>query len=149
LRAMGTIRKELGVKVGYSDHTLGTEISVAAVALGACVIEKHFTLDRDMPGPDHRASLEPHELKALVHAVRHVSAGMGDGIKRPSSSEAKNISMARKHIVALDNIHKGGVLSERNITVKRCGSGLSAMQWDKVLGKTAKKHFKKDELISL
>jgi len=149
LRAMGTIRKELGVKVGYSDHTLGTEISVAAVALGACVIEKHFTLDRDMPGPDHRASLEPHELKALVHAVRHVSAGMGDGIKRPSSSEAKNISMARKHIVALDNIHKGDVLSERNITVKRCGSGLSAMQWDKVLGKTAKKHFKKDELISL
>jgi N,N'-diacetyllegionaminate synthase len=149
LRAMLTIRDTFGVQVGYSDHTLGIEVAIAAVALGATVIEKHFTLDRGLPGPDHQASLEPEELKEMVAGIRNVEKAMGDGIKRPSSSELKNISIVRKSLVAKYAIHEGEVFNENNLTVKRPGTGLSPMRWDEVLGCKAPRNFAADELIKL
>ncbi|MFA4991097.1 MAG: N-acetylneuraminate synthase [Candidatus Omnitrophota bacterium] len=149
LSAMVTIRKSLGVRVGYSDHTLGIEVPVAAAALGAEVIEKHLTLDRKMKGPDHRASLEPDDFRKMVISIRNIEMALGDGNKRPSPSELKNKNMARKSIVASRPIKKGGVFSEYNITVKRPGTGMSPMRWDKVMGRTAKKDFMEDEAIRL
>lgn len=147
LNAMFTIRDKLGVKVGYSDHTLGIEIPIAAAAIGATVIEKHFTLSREMEGPDHRASLEPDELKAMVAAIRNIEKAMGDGVKKPSKSEMKNILIARKSIVAKKPIRKGESFTEDNLTVKRPGSGISPMEWDEILGKTADRVYEEDELI--
>ena len=150
LKAMLHIQRELGVPVGYSDHTLGIEVPIAAVALGATVIEKHFTLDKTLPGPDHKASLEPEELKAMVKAIRNIEKAVGgSGIKEVSASEAKNKPIARKSIVASKFIRKGDLLTEENITVKRPGIGISPMQWDEVIGKTAKKDFEEDDLIEL
>lgn len=150
LKAMLHIQQELGVDIGYSDHTLGIEVPIAAVALGAAVIEKHFTLDKTMPGPDHAASLEPHELKAMVAGIRNISAAIaGSGLKEPSSSEKKNIEIARKSLVAARPICKGEVFTVDNITAKRPGSGISPMQWDTVIGQVANKDFETDELISL
>jgi N,N'-diacetyllegionaminate synthase len=149
LRAMLTIRDTFDVQVGYSDHTLGIEVAIAAVALGATVIEKHFTLDRNLPGPDHKASLEPEEFKAMVIAIRNIEKAMGDGVKRPSPSEAKNLPIARKSLVAACEILEGEVFSEINLTVKRPGTGLSPMRWDEVLGCKALRCFKPDELIEL
>jgi N-acetylneuraminate synthase len=150
LKAMLHIQKELNVAVGYSDHTLGIEVPISAVALGANVIEKHFTLDKNMEGPDHRASLEPYELKAMVSAIRNIEQAVsGSGIKEPSPSEIKNKDIARKSIVALADIKKGDVFSEKNITTKRPGSGISPMLWNNVIGKVAAKDFKEDELITL
>ncbi len=149
LRAMQTIAAELKVNTGYSDHTVGIEIPVAAVALGATVIEKHFTLDRNLTGPDHKASLEPQELKAMVSAIRNVELALGDGVKRVSDSERKNKSMARKSIVAACPIKKGEFFSENNLTVKRPGDGISPMFWEQVLGKMAGKDFQADDLIEL
>ena len=149
LLAMLAIRRELGVAVGYSDHTLGIEIPIAAVALGATIIEKHFTLDNRMDGPDHKASLEPHELKAMVKSIRNVERAMGDGIKKPSRSEFKNIRMARKSIVAATEIRQGELFSDANITAKRPGTGISPMLWDRIIGKPAGHGFRKDELIRI
>lgn len=149
LRAMLTIRDELGVKVGYSDHTKGLEVSLAAVAMGACVIEKHFTLSRYLPGPDHKASLEPGELKELVEKIRHIEEARGDGNKRPAASEIPNMTVARKSIVAARSIKSGEVLTEENITVKRPGNGVSPMKWDSVIGSRAVRDFEYDELIEL
>lgn len=149
LQAMVTIGQELSVPVGYSDHTLGIEIPIAAVALGAVIIEKHFTLDRNMEGPDHKASLEPLELKAMVTAIRNVEMAKGIGIKHPSSSEQKNIIIARKSIVAACEVKKGEVFKEDNITVKRPGNGISPMLWYDVLGSIAKRDFQEDEMIEL
>ena len=149
LRAMLSIRDTFGVKVGYSDHTMGIEVAIAAVALGATVIEKHFTLDRNLSGPDHQASLEPEELKEMVVAIRNIEKAMGDGIKRPSSSEAKNISIARKSLVAAQDIREGEVFCKNNLAVKRPGTGLSPMRWDEVMGCKARRDFKIDELIEL
>jgi N,N'-diacetyllegionaminate synthase len=148
LRAMLSIRDTLGVSVGYSDHTLGIEVPIAAVALGATVIEKHFTLDRNMTGPDHQASLEPHELKAMVIAIRNIEKALGDGVKKPSPSEMKNISIARKSIVAKKPIKKGERFSGDNLTVKRPGTGISPMRWNEILGVASEKDYNKDELIS-
>jgi len=147
LKAMQTIACTFGVNVGYSDHTLGIEVPIAAVAMGAKVIEKHFTLDRNMEGPDHKASLEPDELKAMVKAIRNIEQAMGDGIKKPSPSESKNIVIARKSIVAARDIKKGELFSEKNITAKRPGNGISPMKWDEVVGTIATKDYKEDELI--
>jgi len=147
LTAMLSIAKELGVKIGYSDHTLGIEVPIAAVTLGAKVIEKHFTLDRAMEGPDHIASLEPNELKAMVTAIRNIEKALGNGIKTPSKSEQKNITIARKSIVASVDIKKGSAFTENNISVKRPGTGISAMKWYDVLGTIANKDYKADELI--
>ena len=150
LKAMLHIQRELGVQVGYSDHTNGIEIPIAAVALGASVIEKHFTLDRNLPGPDHKASLEPNELKAMVQAIRNVEIALsGSGIKEPSPSEIKNKVVARASIVAAKDIHKGEPFTEENITVKRPGNGISPMKWDELIGQKAKRNFKDDELIEL
>ncbi|MBN1870852.1 MAG: N-acetylneuraminate synthase [Candidatus Omnitrophica bacterium] len=149
LLAMLTIRDKLGVKVGYSDHTLGVEVPIAAAALGASVIEKHFTLDRTMPGPDHIASIEPDELRQMVLAVRNIEKVLGDGTKKASPSEQKNIPIARKSIVADKDIAKGEIYSESNITIKRPGTGITPMQWDHVLGIPSKRNFCKDELIEL
>lgn len=149
LKAMETLRSAFGTKVGYSDHTKGTEVPIAAVAMGATVIEKHFTLDRTLPGPDHVASLEPHELKAMVDAIRNIELAMGSSVKKVSSSEEKNIAVARKSIVALRPIKKGETFSETNLTVKRPGDGLTPMKWDEVIGLTAKRDFNEDELIEL
>jgi N,N'-diacetyllegionaminate synthase len=149
LRAMLSIKTALGVEVGYSDHTKGIEIPVAAVALGARVIEKHFTLDRTMPGPDHQASLEPHELKAMVDAIRNVELALGDGIKRPSASEIKNKSIVRKSLVAIRTIRAGEQFNAGNVGTKRPGNGISPMLWDEVIGRTAKCDFSVDELIKL
>jgi N,N'-diacetyllegionaminate synthase len=149
LRAMVTIRDTFDVQVGYSDHTLGIEVSIAAVALGATVIEKHFTLDCNLPGPDHQASLEPEELKAMVIAIHNIEKARGDGVKRPSPSEVKNMPIARKSLVAACDILKGEVFSETNLTIKRPGIGISPMLWDKVLGCTAPRNFAPDELIEL
>ncbi len=149
LRAMNTLRETFGCRVGYSDHTPGIEIPVAAVAMGATVIEKHFTLDRNMEGPDHKASLEPDELRAMVQAIRHVEKAMGTGIKEPSASEKKNMAIARKSIVALRDIRKGEVLSAENITTKRPGNGVSPMRWFEVLGTKAIRNFGEDELIEI
>lgn len=149
LHAMKTIADQLGVKVGYSDHTLGIEIPIAAVALGACVIEKHFTLDREMDGPDHRASLEPKELTQMVSAIRNVEKALGGTEKKVSASEEKNRCIVRKSIVAAYDIKKGDVFTEENLTVKRPGDGISPMQWEHVLGKEAKQDFATDDLIVL
>lgn len=150
LKAMDALRKEFGVEVGYSDHTKGIEVPIAAVALGATVIEKHFTLDRNMEGPDHKASLEPDELKAMVSAIRNIEKAVGgDGTKHVSESEKKNIAIARKSIVAACDIKAGDVFTEQNLTVKRPGSGISPMRWEEVLGQKAKKDFNEDELIEL
>ncbi|HHX95326.1 MAG TPA: N-acetylneuraminate synthase, partial [Clostridia bacterium] len=149
LRAMLTLKEKFNTPVGYSDHTIGIEVPVAAVTLGATVIEKHFTLDRNMEGPDHKASLEPHELKAIVSAIRNVELAMGDGVKKPTPSEKKNIAVARKSIVASRNIKKGEVFTEDNLTTKRPGNGISPMRWYEVLGQRAVRDFKEDELIVL
>jgi N,N'-diacetyllegionaminate synthase len=147
IKAMLTIKDKLGVRVGYSDHTLGIEVPIAAVALGAVVIEKHFTLDRNFQGPDHAASLEPNELKDMVIAIRNIEKAMGDGIKKPSFSEAKNISVSRKSIIAKKPIKKGDLFSELNLTVKRPGTGISPMDWDSVIGKKSKRDYRFDEEI--
>lgn len=149
LRAMQTMRDAFGLEVGYSDHTKGIEVPVAAVAMGASVIEKHFTLDRNMEGPDHKASLEPGELAAMVSSIRHIEKALGNGDKTPSPSEQKNISIARKSIVAKKLIKAGDEFTEENITVKRPGSGISPMKWFEVLGTKATRDFQEDELIEL
>ena len=138
LNAMITLRNELGIDVGYSDHTPGIEIPIAAAAMGARIIEKHFTLDKTMEGPDHKASLEPQELKAMVAAIRNVEAALGSGVKEPSFSERKNMAIARKSIVAKCNIEKGQVFTEDNLTTKRPGTGISPMNWNEIIGTTAK-----------
>jgi len=147
LRAMNTIHAAFDVKVGYSDHTQGIEVPIAAVALGACVIEKHFTLDRNMEGPDHKASLEPDELKVMVRAIRHIEHALGDGIKKPSKSEVKNIVIARKSIVAAHQILAGEIFTADNITIKRPGNGINPMRWDEVVGKIAQREYESDDLI--
>ena len=149
LRAMLTIKEELGTQIGYSDHTLGIEVPIAAASMGGTVIEKHFTLDRTLPGPDHAASLEPEELKAMVAAIRNIEKAMGDGVKKPSPSESKNIPIARKSIVAKKCINKGEIFSEDNLTIKRPGTGISPMEWDEVLGMTADKDYTFDDEISI
>jgi N,N'-diacetyllegionaminate synthase len=147
LRAMATIGNELNVNFGYSDHTLGTEVDIAAVAMGARCIEKHFTLDRKMEGPDHKASLEPKEFKDMVAAIRNIELALGNGIKNPSKSEIKNIKIIRKSIVAKTQIKKNDVLNENNLTVKRPGTGISPMMWDDILNTKATKDYKEDDLI--
>jgi N,N'-diacetyllegionaminate synthase len=148
LKAMLSIQKQLNVSIGYSDHTLGIEIPIAAVAMGATIIEKHFTLDRNMKGPDHKASLEPVELKAMVKSIRNVELALaGTGIKVASNSEKKNIEIARKSIVAARNISIGDTFTDENVTIKRPGTGINPMLWDEVIGKKAAKDFKEDELI--
>lgn len=149
LNAMLTLQKEFGFKVGYSDHTNGIEIPVAAVAMGASVIEKHFTIDKNMEGPDHKASLEPNELKQMVQSIRNVEVALGNGIKQPSEAEKKNIEISRKSIVAACDIKKGEVFTDVNLTAKRPGNGVSPMVWDKVLGEKALRDFMKDELIEV
>ena len=147
LKAMLTIRDELGVNIGYSDHTLGIEVPIAAVAMGATVIEKHFTLDRSLPGPDHAASLEPDELKEMVKAIRNIEKAMGNGVKKPSPSEIKNMPIARKSIVAKMTIKKGELFTKENLTVKRPGTGISPMEWDIVIGKISTCDYLADDLI--
>lgn len=148
LRAMLTIRAAFpGVEVGYSDHTQGIDIPIAAVAMGATVIEKHFTLDRTLPGPDHKASLVPKELHEMIQAIRHVEIALGDGVKKLTASEAKNKPIARKSIVAAGIIKKGEVFTAENLTVKRPGNGISPMRWDEVIGNVAEKDYEPDELI--
>lgn len=149
LRAMLTMKNEFNCSIGYSDHTLGVEVSTAAVAMGAEVIEKHFTLDQDMEGPDHRASLNPDQLKLLVSSIRNIELAMGNGVKKPSESEQKNIFVARKSIVAKRNILEGEIFSKENITVKRPGDGISPMRWEDVLGRKACKKFAEDEKIEI
>ena len=150
LKAMDALRKEFCVEVGYSDHTKGIEVPIAAVALGASVIEKHFTLDRNMEGPDHKASLEPDELKAMVSAIRNIEKAIGgDGTKHVSESELKNITIARKSIVAACDIKAGETFTEQNLTVKRPGNGISPMRWEEVIGTKAIRNFSEDDLIEL
>lgn len=149
LLAMRQIKDECSVAVGYSDHTLGIEVPIAAVVMGAVMIEKHFTLDKKLPGPDHQASLGPDELRAMIRAVRNVEAALGTGVKKPSLSELKNIPIARKSIVAGVDIQKHERFSVDNLMVKRPGTGVSPMKWDTVIGKKAKKSFKKDKLIEI
>jgi N,N'-diacetyllegionaminate synthase len=149
LLAIPAMRGELNVDVGYSDHTPGIEASIAAAALGASIIEKHFTLDKTMSGPDHRASIDPAELKAMVASIRNIEKAIGSGIKRPSPSELKNKDIVRKSIVASRDILKGELLTEENMTVKRPGTGISPMRWDYVVGRRAGKSFKEDEAITL
>jgi len=148
LRAMLTIGHAFGVAVGYSDHTAGIEVAVAAVALGAAVLEKHFTLDRNLPGPDHRASLEPHELTAMISGIRNIEKALGTGIKKPSLSELKNKPVARKSIVAATPIKEGETFTEMNITVKRPGTGITPMRWDEIIGRKAGRDYKTDEIIN-
>jgi N,N'-diacetyllegionaminate synthase len=149
LRAMQTIGSAFpGIKIGYSDHTLGIEIPIAAVAMGATIVEKHFTLDRNLPGPDHRASLEPNELMQMIQAIRNLEKAMGNGIKRPSTSELKNRTIARKSIVAARKIAKGEKFSPENLTTKRPATGVSPMFWNSIVGKTALKDYKIDEIIN-
>ena len=150
LLAMLHIGRQFKTAIGYSDHTLGIEVPIAAVALGATVIEKHFTLDKNMKGPDHAASLEPHELKNMVTAIRNTELAIsGSGVKEPSNSERKNIVVARKSIVAKKNIKKGDIFTENNLTVKRPGDGISPMKWDEILGKKAVRDFDEDVLIAI
>lgn len=147
LRSMLTMQDEFRVQVGYSDHTLGIEVSIAAVALGAVIIEKHFTLDRKLPGPDHQASLEPSELRAMVSAIRNVEICLGDGNKRPSPSEIQNIPIARKSIVAAKPISVGEIFTPNNLTTKRPGTGISPMRWDSLIGQKANRDYEKDDFI--
>ena len=149
LFAMNTIAEEIGVKVGYSDHTMGIEVPIAAIALGATMIEKHFTLNRNMEGPDHKASLEPDELKAMVSAIRNVEKALGSTEKTVSPSEIENLNIARKSIVSAKFITKGDIFSEENLTVKRPGNGISPMKWDDVIGHVAIRDFEEEELIEL
>ena len=149
LNSMKTMADAFGVEVGYSDHTKGIEVPVAAVALGATIIEKHFTLDRNMEGPDHKASLEPDELAQMVSSIRHIEKALGSADKKPSPSEMKNIEVARKSIVASTHISAGEVFTENNLTVKRPGSGISPMRWNEVLGQKAARDYEEDELIEL
>ncbi len=149
LLAMNTIKDALKVEIGYSDHSLGIEIPLAAAALGATVLEKHFTLDKTMEGPDHKASLEPKEFKEMVRSIRNIKLALGDGIKKVTKSENKNINIARKSIVADKDIKKGEVFTEDNLTVKRPGYGISPMIWDEIIGKVAKRDFKEDEMIEI
>lgn len=149
LLAMVKMHEELGLPVGYSDHTKGIEVPIAAAAMGATVIEKHFTLDRSMEGPDHKASLEPDELKAMVRAIRNIETALGNGKKEVSVSEKKNMEVARKSIVALRNIKKGEIFTEENLTTKRPGNGLSPMRWNEILGRVALRDFEEDERIEL
>ena len=145
LKAMLTIKEAFKINIGYSDHTLGIEVPIASVALGATVIEKHFTLDKNLPGPDHKASLEPQELKEMVKAIRNIEKSLGNGIKKPSKSEVKNINIARKSIVARKNIKKGDVFTEENLITKRPGNGISPMMWKEIIGKKASKDIPKDK----
>jgi N,N'-diacetyllegionaminate synthase len=147
LRAMQAIHSAFGVEVGYSDHTQGIEVAIAAVAMGATVIEKHFTLDRTLPGPDHKASLEPDELRAMVTAIRNIELALGDGVKRLTPSEAANKPVARKSLVAGREIKAGEVFSAENLTAKRPGTGISPMRWDEFMGQVAQKSYKEDDLI--
>ena len=147
LRAMNSIRNTLGVAVGYSDHTLGIEVSVAAVALGASVIEKHFTIDRSLPGPDHKASSEPVELVAMVKAIRNIEVALGSDVKEPTMIEIKNAHIARKSILASQKIEKGETLSTVNLVVKRPGNGMSPMLWDRLIGQVATRTYLPDEMI--
>lgn len=149
LRAMLELKERFGCPVGYSDHTPGWEADVAAAALGACIIEKHFTLDKSLPGPDHKASLAPDELAAMIRAVRHTEQALGDGHKHVTQSEAKNMSIARKSIVAKRDIAAGEIFTEDNITTKRPGDGVSPMRWHEVLGMKAKRAFAEDEKIEV
>lgn len=149
LKAIDTMHKTTGLDIGYSDHTKGIEVPIAAAAMGAAVIEKHFTLDKNMPGPDHKASLEPAELKAMVEAIRNIEKAMGDGVKQVTESEKNNLTVARKSIVALKAIKKGDIFTEENITTKRPGTGISPMKWRDVLGKTADRDYREDDLIKL
>lgn len=149
LKAMLQLRDEFGIKVGYSDHTKGIEVPIAAVALGAEVIEKHFTLNRTLPGPDHKASLEPNELKAMVDAIRNIEQALGNGQKHVSASEEKNMAIARKSIVAAKDIKRGELLTEENLTTKRPGSGISPMRWEEVIGTKAIRDFAEDEQIEI
>ena len=148
LRAMKTMAETFGVEVGYSDHTKGIEVPIAAAAMGAVVIEKHFTLDKNMPGPDHKASLEPYELKQMVQSIRNIEKALGSSEKKPSASEIKNIDIARKSIVAKKTIKKGEELTEDNLDIKRPGNGISPMCWYDLLGTKAVKDFSEDELIT-
>lgn len=149
LKALNTIREKTGCRVGYSDHTPGIVVSLGAVALGACVIEKHFTLNKNLPGPDHKASMEPDEMKALVDGIRILEQALGSEEKKVTESEAKNISIARKSIIAACDIKKGDIFTEKNITTKRPGTGISPIHWFEVLGTAAIKDFKKDECIEI
>ena len=147
LKAMKTIGNTFDIAYGYSDHTLGIEVDIAAVAMGASCIEKHFTLDKNMEGPDHKASLEPDELKAMVSAIRNIELALGSSVKKPSKSESKNIEIARKSLVAKTNIKKGEIFTENNVTIKRPGNGISPMRWDEIIGTVSQKDYKEDELI--
>jgi N,N'-diacetyllegionaminate synthase len=147
LNAMQTMRQKFNVAVGYSDHTLGIEVDIAAVTMGASIIEKHFTLDKTMKGPDHKASLEPGELKAMVTSIRNVENALGDGIKLPSRSEQPNMIVARKSILAGQVIKKGDILTEENVVIKRPGNGISPMKWDEIVGSVAIKDYQVDEII--
>ena len=147
LSAMLSIQKAFGVSVGYSDHSEGIEVAIAAVALGAKIIEKHFTLDKTLPGPDHKASLEPDDLKKMITAIRNIELALGDGVKKIMPSELKNRQVARQSIVAKANIKKGEALSETNITTKRAGSGISPMRWDQIIGSKSKRDYLIDEII--
>ena len=149
LRAMNTLREKVGTEVGYSDHTVGFEVAVAAAVLGASVIEKHFTLNHNMEGPDHKASLEPEEFEVMVNNIRMIEKALGDGVKQPAEAEKKNIAIARKSIVAAKDIKKGEIFTEDNIIVKRPGSGISPMRWFEVLGTEAVRDFGEDELIEI
>jgi N,N'-diacetyllegionaminate synthase len=149
LRAMQSIKKSFDIEIGYSDHTLGIEVSIAAAAMGATVIEKHFTLDKNSQGPDHMASLEPHELKSMIDSIRNIEDAMGNGIKCPSDKEKKNMLVARKSIVASKDIMKNEIFTTDNLTTKRPGTGISPMKLKKVIGKTAIKNFSKDEIITI
>ena len=149
LHAMCRLGNEFGVRFGYSDHTLGIEVSIAAVALGACVIEKHFTLSRDLEGPDHRASLEPIELANMVTSIRNIEVALGDGVKRPTKAEVENAKVARKSIVARKAIKQGEVFTNENLVTKRPGVGLSPMRWDSILGTVASRDFDADDLIEI
>ena len=149
LRAMNTLKEKFECNVGYSDHTSGIDIPIVAVAMGATIIEKHFTLDRNMEGPDHKASLEPNDLSKMVKAIRRIEIAMGDGKKEPSEAEKGNKAVARKSIVAKKDIRKGEIFSNENITTKRPGSGINPMRWEEILGTTAKRDFMEDELIEL
>lgn len=149
LRAMLTIRDEFACRFGYSDHTMGIEIPIAAVAMGATIIEKHFTLDRNMDGPDQKSSVEPDELKQMVTAIRHIEMAIGDGVKRPSKSEVKNIEVVRKSIVAAKQIKTGELLTTENIAAKRPGTGISAMRWNEIIGTRSNRDYEKDEMIEI
>jgi N,N'-diacetyllegionaminate synthase len=147
LRAMQTIQGKFNITVGYSDHTLGIEVDIAAVALGASIIEKHFTIDKTMDGPDHKSSIDPEELKAMVSSIRNIEKALGSSIKKPSKSEKSNITTARKSIVASKPIKKGEFFTEENITIKRPGIGISPMKWDTILGTVAERNYQLDDLL--